>query len=625
MLPAWSIRNVRSCAQRATLLGTTLAVVAACGGTSEPAVPPKDVIPTTITGTPTDSLRGVAGGAVSSVLTVTVKNKTGDPIDSAIVTFVVATGNGALDPTNARTNASGQATTTWTLGPTVGVQTVTATVGGLAPVVFTGVATASTAFAIAKLAGDTQSGTAGANVPVAPSVKVTDKFGNAVPGAVVSFSAATGGGLVNPGQVTTGADGVATVASWRLGTVAGANTLVATTGTLTVTFTATAGGGAAATLTLTPAGPVELSLGGTVSLTSRVADANGNVLANAPVTFTSSNANVASATAAGLITATGPGTATITAASGAAIGTFAVTVIGHPAGNGISKTITLATTPGDVAFTKNATLLAANGLMKVVVLDAEAVNNNGPVVTLTTGVPYLLAGIKTTGPILAVNVAVTSRIWFIDQTTALVTDSLDIQEIVNGGVITSDGSKAYFLLSSGEVQPVSVTTRALLPRIALGGIPTKLRLDQGDTLAYVNTTVGIMFEIDTRTNAVRRQINLGTPGATSPDFAISADGKSIYLLDSFNNVVRINDLATGALLRSVGIAPGGNTIALSPDNQQIWITHATQISIYNGSLSNGFLAGPSFQTASLPLRIYFSPTGSFAAITNIGGWVDIVR
>lgn len=626
MLPAWSIRNVRSRVLRATLLGTTLAVVAACGGTSEPAVPPKDVIPVTITPASTDTLRGVVGGAVSSVLTVTVKNKAGEPIDSATVTFVVATGNGTLNPTNARTNASGQATATWTLGPGAGVQTVTATVGSLAPVVFTAVATAGPAASLTIVAGGTaQTAVVGTNVPIAPSVKVTDATGNPVAGAVVTFSATVGGGLVNPGQVTTGADGVATVASWRLGTVVGANTLVATIGTLTATFTATASGGAAATLTLTPPGPAELSLGGTVTLTTRVADANGNVLANAPVTFTSSNANVASVTAAGVITATGPGTATITAAAGTALGTFAVTVIGHPAGNGINKTITLATTPGDVAFTKNSTLLAANGLMKVIILDAEVVNNNGPVMTLTTGVPILLAGTKTTGPVLAVNVAVTSRIWFLDPVNALVTDSLDIQEIVSSGVITSDGTKAYFLLSSGEVQPVNITAHALLPRIALGGVPTRLRLDQGDTLAYVNTTVGIMFEIDTRTNTVRRQINLGTPGATSPDFAISADGKLIYLLDSFNNVVRINDLTTSALVRIVGIAPGGNTIALSPDNQQIWITHATQVSIYNGSATTGFLAGPAFQTVSLPIRIYFSPTGSFAAITNIGGWVDIVR
>jgi hypothetical protein len=158
MLPAWSIRNVRSRALRATLLGTTLTVVGACGGTSEPAVPPKDVIPTTITGTPTDSLRGVVG-QINSVLTVTVKNKTGDPIDSAIVTFVVRPGRNATRQTPHQCVGTGHNHVD-ALGPNVGVQTVTATVG-LPPVVFTGAATPSAPFNLAKLAGDAQSGTAG--------------------------------------------------------------------------------------------------------------------------------------------------------------------------------------------------------------------------------------------------------------------------------------------------------------------------------------------------------------------------------------------------------------------------------------------------------------------------------
>jgi hypothetical protein len=617
---------MRSHAAHAALTVVTLAALAACGGTSEPSVPPKDVVPATIVATSTDTLRGVVAGPVNSTLTVTVKNKAGEPIDSATVTFAVATGGGSIAPTNARTNSSGQATAAWTLGPSTGIQTVTATVGSLTPVVFTAVATAGAAAHLTILAGGTaQTATVGTNVPIAPSVKVTDAPGNPVAGAVVTFTPTAGGGVVTPTQVTTGADGVAAVTSWKLGTVVGPNNLVAATAGFSVNFTATATVGAAATLTLSPTGPVQLNTGGTVTLTARVIDAAGNVLTNPAVTFTSSNANVAAVTAAGVITATGAGTATITAASGTASATFAVTVIGHPAANGISKTILLGTTPGDVAFTKDATLIAASGLQKVVILDPEVVNDNGPVVTLTSGASILVAGRRTSGPALGVNVGVTSRIWFIDPTTAAVTDSADIQEIVNSAVIKSDGTRAYFLLSSGEVQPVDVTSHAILPRIALGGTPTKMRLDQGDTLAYVLTTVGIMFEIDTRTNTVTRQINLGTNGAIAPDFAISGDGKSLYLLDSFNSVVRIIDLATNTVQRIFGIETGAITIVLSPDGQQVWLTHATQISTYVGSAANGFLAGPKIQLTSLPIRIFFSPTGSFAAITNIGGWVDIVR
>ncbi|HTE46418.1 MAG TPA: Ig-like domain-containing protein, partial [Gemmatimonadaceae bacterium] len=552
---------------------------------------------------------------------VIVKNAAGAPIDSVVVTFAAVTGAGTLNPTSTRTNASGEATATWTLGPALGAQSATATAGTLAPVTFTATARAGAAATIAKTAGDVQTAIVGANVAVAPSVKVTDAAGNAVASAPVVFSVGSGGGSVNGGTVNTGADGIAAVASWAMGTAIGANTLVATSGTLTATFTATATVGPAANLTLTPTGPLELNTGGTVTVAPRVADAFGNVLASPPVTYSSSNTNVASVSATGVIVATGPGTATVTATSGAAVGTFALTVIGHPVGTAINRTIDLTSTTGDVAFTKTSTLLAANSLMKVVILDADAANPNGAVVTLTTPVPILLAGTKTTGPVLAVNVGTTSRIWFLDPATSAVTDSLDIQETPRAAVITADGTKAYFLLGDGELQPVNVTAHALMPRIQLGGGTTRLRLAPGDTTAYVVTNIGIVFSIDTRTN-VARQLVLSVPGN---DFVISNDGKSFLALDGIASLVRIIDIASGQVVRTLGVAATASSISISPDGQQIWLTHNNGVTTYTGSVTSGFIAGPLIPMASVPIRIYFSPTGSFAAITNFGGWVDIVR
>ena len=111
-------------------------------------------------------------------------------------------------------------------------------------------------------------------------MKLSDAFGNPVPNVLVTFSIGSGGGSVTAGAANTDATGVAKVGSWKLGTTAGANTLVATAGALTTTFTATAVVGAPATITLTPVGPVELDIGQTVTLTARVVDASGNVLVN---------------------------------------------------------------------------------------------------------------------------------------------------------------------------------------------------------------------------------------------------------------------------------------------------------------------------------------------------------
>jgi adhesin/invasin len=103
-----------------------------------------------------------------------------------------------------------------------------------------------------KVAGDAQAGSPGTAVPIAPSVQVTDGFGNAVPGVAVSFAVTAGGGSVTGAEASTDSSGLATVGSWTLGT-SGAQALTATAGALGASFTATlpAGPGPLAHLTLT--------------------------------------------------------------------------------------------------------------------------------------------------------------------------------------------------------------------------------------------------------------------------------------------------------------------------------------------------------------------------------------
>src|SRR4029077_13035885 len=137
----------------------------------------------------------------------------------------------------------------WKLGTTAGSNnnTLTATSTGLtgSPRTFTASATADAATTIAINAGNNQSATVNTNVATAPSVLVTDQFGNPVTGVSVTFAVASGGGSLTGGSQTTNASGIATVGSWKLGTTSGSNnnTLTATSTGLTGsprTFTASA-------------------------------------------------------------------------------------------------------------------------------------------------------------------------------------------------------------------------------------------------------------------------------------------------------------------------------------------------------------------------------------------------
>lgn len=91
--------------------------------------------------------------------------------------------------------------------------------------------------------GGSQSAVVGTAVGTTPSVRITDSNGQGVPSITVVFSVNSGGGSITGGTAVSGPDGVASVGSWTLGTVAGENTLTASATGLSpsaITFTATA-------------------------------------------------------------------------------------------------------------------------------------------------------------------------------------------------------------------------------------------------------------------------------------------------------------------------------------------------------------------------------------------------
>lgn len=187
-----------------------------------------------------DGQTATIGALLPQPLVVRVVDQDNLPIEDAPITWQVTTGNGVVTPTADTTDANGYASTTFRLGGTLGVQTVSATLAGLNPVSFTATATPAPAAKLILVAGNGQTGVAGQTLPAQLQVRVTDVFDNPKAGVPVSFSVIGGGGSVSAASVPTDDQGIAKV-SWTLGPAAGTQTVVAGSGTLPpVTFTATA-------------------------------------------------------------------------------------------------------------------------------------------------------------------------------------------------------------------------------------------------------------------------------------------------------------------------------------------------------------------------------------------------
>jgi len=232
-----------------------------------------------------DGQNATVGTAVPTPPSVIVRDANNNPVSGVSVTFAVTGGGGSVTGSGATTNASGIATVgSWTLGTAAGSNTLTATATGLSgsPVTFTATGTAGAAASVAVSAGNNQSAPIGTAVAVAPSVLVTDGFGNPVNLVSVTFAVTGGGGSVTGATTSTNASGIATLGSWTLGTTSGSNTLSATAaGVVTpASFTATATAGATTTL-ITSTSP-DPSVSGqsvtvSVSVTASVGTPTGTV------------------------------------------------------------------------------------------------------------------------------------------------------------------------------------------------------------------------------------------------------------------------------------------------------------------------------------------------------------
>lgn len=222
--------------KRASLALAALAVIGAgaCGNDNN-TVP---LTATTITtNAATNAQTGVVGTALAQPIGVIVADQNGAPLGNATVNWAVTAGGGTVASATSVTDANGNATVVWTLGTTVGTDSLQASIAGGADTFITGIVTAGAASAMHVTSADTLTVTAGTTT--APLVvKVVDQFGNPIPSTTVTWAVA-GGGTLSATTSTTDATG-STQVTLATAAAPGNYTVTATSGTLTpVTFTIT--------------------------------------------------------------------------------------------------------------------------------------------------------------------------------------------------------------------------------------------------------------------------------------------------------------------------------------------------------------------------------------------------
>lgn len=171
-----------------------------------------------------------AGLLLPTPVVVRVIDKNGLGMPSIPVTFVLSDGGGSVTPASAISDARGEVTVKWTLGPIQPVQSLTASASGVTPVRIQAQAILPSDITVAQ--GNNQTAKAGVLLTNSIVVRVTGTGNLPMVGVPVAFQVTSGGGAITPQTILTNALGEAT-AKWTLGSVAGQNTATVSTAALT--------------------------------------------------------------------------------------------------------------------------------------------------------------------------------------------------------------------------------------------------------------------------------------------------------------------------------------------------------------------------------------------------------
>lgn len=220
-----SIRPVLAALAAATL-------IAGC----KKAVTTEVVTPGALTVVQGNSQSVQAGKDLPNPVILRVTDKSGVAMVGVPVSLVVAEGGGTITPSSGVSDAKGEYSAKWTLGPTADNQ-LRATVSGLDPVKIYATGIIPSDIIVAQ--GNGQVAKNGAALATQIVVRVVGAGNTPMVGVTVLFQVTSGGGSISPATMVTSSLGEVTT-KWTLGTMVGTQTAVVTTGTLSpVALTAT--------------------------------------------------------------------------------------------------------------------------------------------------------------------------------------------------------------------------------------------------------------------------------------------------------------------------------------------------------------------------------------------------
>lgn len=229
------VGSLASPSMRAYLIAGIAIVLLACGDSSAPRA-----VPTTIAITSSPGSSATAGLVLPVSPAFVVKDQSGNPMSGVPVLVTVTAGGGSIANAPSASGSQPVSVGTWTLGTTIGLNSLTISLGGSAgtsaSATFSVTAAAGPIASLEVLSGENQSSLAGTPLPQPALFVPRDQYGNKLQNQTATFVVATGGGTLAAFSAVSLADGSIPMPTLTLGKSALPQAVIGTIGAQSATL-----------------------------------------------------------------------------------------------------------------------------------------------------------------------------------------------------------------------------------------------------------------------------------------------------------------------------------------------------------------------------------------------------
>ena len=212
------------------------------------------------------------------------------------------------------------------------------------------------------------------------------------------------------------------------------------------------------------------------------------------------------------------------------------------------------------------------------------------------------------------------KVYVVDVASGAAKPTLSVSGPTNHLVLARDGTRLFVAGADGRLWSVPVNGAAPTSGI-LGGSPWAVALSPSGGSVYVtNVSDGRVRIVDAATLAVRTTTSgVGIDGRAA---LVSPDGQEVYVAGGGGGLY-VLDASTLAQRGSVVVNALGGTMAITPDGAHLYVTSfSNKLTIVDRAnrtiVSQITLSG-------IPMQVAFDKLGKTAFVTNLEGWVDVIK